>query len=93
MNYIMLITYSFDCEYFAIPCKTEEEAILMMDEYLNLEVYTVERESGYSPTVLINDETEKVICYTPLSVDHDDYHDYDYAVYKVIDVYHNTERK
>lgn len=61
--YIFTVTYSF------------EEAVKMLNEYLNEEVETVQRESEYTPSVIRNTEDET-----------ENYHTEDYAYYKVFEV-------
>ena len=87
VKYIMLITYSFDSEYVAIPCETEDEAINWLNTYLKREVQTVIDESEYEPIVRDITETEKELIYEEDEVYVNS--DSDIATYKVIEIGNN----
>lgn len=87
MDYLMLITYSFDTDYVAKPCATEGEAIAELNRYLDEEIETIKKESGYDPIVQRYGEQEVKLVYT------DNVWDYaegeaDTATYKVIEIGH-----
>ena len=93
LGFIMLITYSFDTDYVCVPCETEEEAVRVMQKYLDNEIGIVREEQGYAPQVIKTGETEIVLSYADEryygKVDAGSYSDHDYAVYKVIEIGHN----
>ena len=89
MNYLMLITYSFDTDYIAKPCATEDEAIAELNKYLDKEIATVKKECEYDPIVERYGETEIELIYT------DNIWNYaegeaDTATYKVIEIGHGV---
>lgn len=51
-TYIVTITYNFDGDYVAKKCNTYQDAIKLLNEYLNTEVQTVINECEYEPSVL-----------------------------------------
>lgn len=61
--YIFTITYNFDGSSVAKKCETMEEAIKTLHEYLDEEVCTVKKESGYEPSVLKWSEDDVVLVY------------------------------
>lgn len=98
MKYVMLITYSFDTEYIAIPTETEAEAIDTLHMYLNDEVEYVKIADEYNPVVIKMSETEIVLVYfnqefesEPISADN--YYEHDHSVYKVIEIGHGCYQK
>lgn len=71
--------------YIAVPCKDKEEAIGVLNDYLNDEIAIIQVESKYTPHVLELSATEKILVYSDDdSIDADNYFEYDYAVYKMI---------
>ena len=62
-KYTMLITYSFDSDYVAIPCETEAEAKEWLEKYLKEEILTVINESEYEPFVRRHSDTEVELVY------------------------------
>lgn len=91
MPYILLIIYSFTTDYIALPCKTEKEAIEKLDEYLNTEIETVKKESGYEPIKIRHDETETELVYESDKAFIDE--DSDKAIYKVIEIEHGCQTR
>ncbi len=93
-KYLMLITYSFDTEYVAVPCDTEEEAIKVLNKYLDEEIRTVIEESDYAPTVREFDETEKELSYESeaelINMSAKELLNVDKATYKVIEIGHGV---
>jgi hypothetical protein len=83
-KYIMLITYSFDSDYVAVPCKTEAEAIDWMNTYINHEIQTVTSQDGYAPIVREHSETENELIYERDEAYIDS--DSSWASYKVIEI-------
>lgn len=61
--YILAITYNFDGEYIAKKCKTYEDAIKMLNDYLEEEVRIVKTESEYKPSVLRWEEDDVTLVY------------------------------
>lgn len=61
--YIFTITYNFDRGSVVKKCETMEEAIKMLHNYLDEEVCTVKKESGYEPSVLKWSEDDVVLVY------------------------------
>ena len=83
--YVMLITYSFDIDYVAVPCRSEEEALCVMKKYLDDEMRIVMEEHDYTPAVIDMCDTEKVLVYFDPEegeIAADNYYEHDYAVYK-----------
>ena len=64
ITHIMLITYSFDSDYIAVPCTSKQEAINQLHKYLNKEVETVIHESEYEPIVREHLDTLVELIYT-----------------------------
>ncbi len=62
-KYIMLITYSFDTDYIAIPCNTEEEAKEWLEKYLHEEILTIKNENEYEPIVKRNTDNDVELIY------------------------------
>lgn len=79
-KFFMLITYSFDLDYVAIPCDTEQEAIKILNKYLKEEIKTVEDECEYTPSIIHHDNTDIELLYDGYSSD--------VATYKVIEIGH-----
>lgn len=82
--FVMLITYSFDSDYVAVKCETEKEAIDKLNEYLDEEIKTVEKESEYTPVVREHMDTLKELIYEEDEACIDS--DTDIAEYRVIEV-------
>lgn len=59
MEYLVVVTYSFDSDYMAYPCKTETEAINKMEELLMQEVKTTIKEG----------ESVEIIAHTNIDVE------------------------
>lgn len=93
LNFMMLITYSLDTDYVCVPCETKEEAVRVMQKYLDDEIGIVREKQGYTPQVIKTGETETILSYADEEcygrVDAGNYSDHDYAVYKVIEIGHN----
>ena len=89
MDYIMLITYSFDTDYVAKPCATEEEAIAELNKYLDKEVETVKTECEYMPIIIRYGESEVKLVYTDDKWEYAN-EDIDTATYKVIEIGHGV---
>ena len=94
-EFLMLITYSFDVDYVAVPCKTEEDAIQEMARYLETETGIVKSEHGYTPLVITMSETEKVLVYEDIEsgINETNYMPFNHAVYKTIEINHNVKTK
>lgn len=92
-THIMLIIYSFDTDYVSVPCDSFEEGLLLIDKYIAEEKHIVETESEYHPTILEMTTGEKIFSYTDseyYDIRPDNYYEHDYAMYKVIEINHNT---
>ena len=89
MDYLMLITYSFDTDYVAKPCATEGEAIAELNKYLDEEIKIIKKESGYDPIVERYSEQEVKLVYTDNVWDYDE-GEVDTATYKVIEIGHGV---
>lgn len=50
--YILTITYNFNGDSAVKKCKTEKEAVKVLNKCLSKEVEAVKNESGYRPSVL-----------------------------------------
>lgn len=61
--YIFTITYNFDGDYVAKKCNTYEEALKMLNDFLEEEVLIVKTESEYEPSVLKWDEDDVTLVY------------------------------
>lgn len=82
--YIFTITYSFDRGYVANKCNSYEEAIKMLNNYLEEEIKTVENECEYIPSVIRDSEDDVTLIYAEGETEN--YHTEDYACYKVFEV-------
>lgn len=61
--YILTITYNFDGGYVAKKCKTYEDAVKMLNDFLKEEVESVKTESEYEPSVLRWEEDDVTLVY------------------------------
>ena len=89
MDYLMLITYSFDTDYVAKPCATEDEAITELNKYLNEEIETVKKECEFTPIVIRYSDDEVKLVYTNNKWDYVN-EEVDTATYKVIEIGHGV---
>ena len=80
----MLIEYSFDLDYVAVPCSSEREAIKIRDEYIYKEIEEERNTIGYTPIVRRYEDDLTV----DLVYSHDDV-----ATYRVIEIGHNYFQK
>ena len=91
-TYTMLILYSFDSDYVSVPCDSFDEGLKIMNYCIEKEKHIVETESEYHPTILELATGEKIFSYTDsefYDIRPDNYHEHDYALYKVIEINHN----
>lgn len=86
MKYLLLITYSWDSDYVAIPCETEAEAIEWLEKYLTEEIATVLNESEYEPILRKHSDTEAELVYEEAEEAVNS--NTDVATYKVIEIGH-----
>ena len=82
--YIFTITYSFDGDYVAKKCNNYEEAVKMLNGYLEEEIKTVENEQEYTPSVIRDSEDDVTLIYAEGFTDN--YHTEDYACYRIFKV-------
>lgn len=83
MKYIMLITYSWDSDYIAVPCNDDIEAMEWLNRYLDEEVKTIREENEYEPTIIRhNDELVELMYDEELAIDSNT----DVATYRVIEI-------
>ena len=82
--YIFTITYSFDGDYVTMKCDNYEEAVKMLNDYLEEEIKTVENEQEYTPSVIRDSEDDVTLIYAEGETEN--YHIEDYACYKVFEV-------
>ena len=61
--YILAITYNFDGGYVAKKCKTYEDAVKMLNDFLREEIEIVKTESEYEPSVLRWEEDDVTLVY------------------------------
>ena len=61
--YVLAITYNFDGGYVAKKCETYEDAIKLLNDYLEEEVRIVKTESEYEPSVLKWEEDDVTLVY------------------------------
>ena len=61
--YILAITYNFDGGYVAKKCKTYEDAVKMLNDFLRDEIEIVKTESEYEPSVLKWEEDDVTLVY------------------------------
>ena len=61
--YILAITHNFDGWYVAKKCKTYEDAIKMLNDFLIEEIEIVKTESEYEPSVLRWEEDDVTLVY------------------------------
>lgn len=59
MKCLMLVTYSFNQDYIAVPCESEYEAKECIKKYINKEFEKVKKEYHYTP--LIYSETDDFV--------------------------------
>ncbi|MCR4653821.1 MAG: hypothetical protein K5744_09045 [Eubacterium sp.] len=62
-NYLMLVTFSFDSDYIAVPCKTVTQAIDWMNAHIEREVSLTLSKDGYEPIVREIHEWAKELIY------------------------------
>lgn len=62
-KHIVTITYNFDTDYIAKSCDTHQEALRMLNGYLQDEIETIERESEYVPSVIRFNDDDIVLVY------------------------------
>ena len=82
--YIFTITYSFDGDYVAKKCGIYEEAVKMLNDYLEEEIKTVENEQEYTPSVIRDSEDDVTLIYAEGFTEN--YHTEDYACYRIFKV-------
>ena len=82
--YVFTITYSFDGDYIAKKCSSYEEAIKMLNDYLNEEIKTIQNESEYTPSVIRDNEDDITLIYAEDETKN--YYTEDYACYRVFEV-------
>lgn len=82
--YIFTITYSFDTDYVAKKCNSYEEAIKMLNDYLNEEVKIVQNESEYTPSIIRDNVDDVTLIYAEDETEN--YHTEDCAYYRVFEV-------
>ena len=62
-KYVFTITYNFDPDSVAKLCKTHEEAVRRLREYLEAEINTIKTEQDYDPSILEWSEDDVVFVY------------------------------
>ena len=82
--YIFTITYSFDGDYVAKKCGSYEEAVKMLNDYLEEEIKTVENEQEYTPSVIRDSEDDVTLIYAEGFTEK--YQTEDYACYRMFKV-------
>ena len=82
--YIFTITYSFDGDYVAMKCDNYEEAVKMLNDYLEDEIKTVENEQEYTPSVIKDSEDDVTLIYAEGFTEN--YRTEDYACYRIFEV-------
>ncbi len=61
--YIFTITHNYNGEYMAKKCKTYDEAIKMLNVYLEEEIKEVRKEAGFEPSVIEWSEDDVILVY------------------------------
>lgn len=61
--YIVTITYNFDSDTVVKSCKTEEDAIKLLNKLLDEEIKTVQTENNYTPSVLRWEDDDVTLVY------------------------------
>jgi len=61
--YVLAITYNFDGGYVAKKCETYEDAMKLLNDYLEEEIRIVKTESEYEPSVLRWEEDDVTLVY------------------------------
>lgn len=89
-GFAMIITYSFDSDYVAFPCATQDEAQAVLEDYLAEEIETVRTESGYDPIVRRESDGSAVLIYAD---DEAFEEDADRAEYRTFEIPHSASRK
>lgn len=82
--YVFTITYSFDGDYVAKKCNSYEEALEMLNNYLEEEIKTVENEQEYTPSVIRDCEDDVTLIYAEGF--EENYHTEDCAYYRIFEV-------
>lgn len=87
IKFILTITYNFDGDYLAEAYDTEEDAVIMLNQYLLQEIDTVKTESGYTPSVLTYSDTDKTLVYCEGCTKDSGYdHEEDCAYYRIFKI-------
>ena len=87
--YILVITYNFDGGYVAKKCKTYDDAVKMLNDFLREEIVIVKTESEYEPSVLRWEEDDVILVYASGSTKEEMNRNYaieDCAYYKILEV-------
>ena len=88
-QYLMLIMYSYDCDYVAVPCNSKEEAEEWRNKYLEDEIKTVKKENGYTPVIEEIEEEDSVKFIYMDEEEYDrGYGDEDFSIYRIIKIGH-----
>ena len=88
MAMIMLVEYSWDVDYIAVPCEDREEALEWRQKYIELEIQTERNEKGYTPSVVNVNDTETVLIYAEGIKDYSAVSEYEHMTLKIIEIGH-----
>lgn len=87
--FIIAISYNFDGSYIAKKRDSYEDALQVMQEALNEEIATINKESGYLPSVLAWEENDITLVYAEGYTKEDTERNYakeDCAYYRIFEV-------
>ena len=87
--YIFNVTYNFDGDYIAKKCNTYDEALAMLNDFLEKEVQEVVAGSEYNPSVLRWSEDDVTLVYAEGYSTEEinmNYNTEDCAYYKIFEV-------
>lgn len=71
MKCLMLVTYSFNQEYIAVPCDNENEAKECIKKYINDEIERVKEELHYTPITYSETDDNVTLLYTSENINLD----------------------
>lgn len=71
MKCLMLVTYSFNQEYIAVPCDSEDEAKECIKKHISDEIKRVEEELHYTPITYSETDDNVTLLYTSENINLD----------------------
>ncbi len=71
MKCLMLVTYSFNQNYIAVPCESEYEAQACIKKYIDEEIEKVKKEYHYTPLTYSETDDNVTLFYTSRNINLD----------------------